>query len=72
MQIRKVSIGVDYKNSMNYVVGQKALPNYIIHVIRKEQDGSVSVYVENEKQEVVLWKNFAVTMPISIEYNINY
>lgn len=72
MQIRKVSIGTDYKNSMNYVVGQKALPQYSIHVIRKEKDGSVSVYVENDKHEVVLWKNFSVMMPISIEYNINF
>ena len=72
MQIRKVSIGYDYKNSMNYVVGQKALNVYTIHVIRQEKDGSISVYLENDKNEVVLWKSFNVSMPVSIEYNLNY
>ena len=70
--IRKVSIGSDYKSSMNYVVGQPVLSSYTIHVIKKEKDGSVSVYVENKKREIVLWKNFNVTMPFVIEYNINY
>ena len=72
MQIRKVSIGYDYKNSMNYVVGQKALSIYTIHVIRQEKDGSISVYLENDKNEVVLWKSFNVSMPVSIEYNLDY
>ena len=72
MQIRKVSIGYDYKNSMNYVVGQKALNTYTIRVIRQEKDGSFSVYLENYKDEVVLWKSFNVSMPVSIEYNLNY
>lgn len=47
--IRKVSIGGDYKSSMNYVVGQPVLSSYTIHVIKKEKDGSISVYVENKK-----------------------
>jgi len=70
--IRKVSIGSDYKSSMNYVVGQPVLSTYTIHVIKKESDGSISVYVENNKKEIVLWKNFNVTMPVVLEYNINY
>jgi len=70
--IRKVSIGSDYKSSMNYVVGQPVLSSYTIHVIRKERDGSISVYVENKKNEIVLWKNFSITMPVVLEYNINY
>ncbi len=72
MQIRKISIGYDYKNSMNYIVGQKALNHYTIHVIRQEDDGTISVWLENEKNEVVLWKSFNISMPVSIEYNINY
>lgn len=70
--IRKVSIGSDYKSSMNYVVGQPVLSTYTIHVIKKESEGSISVYVENNKKEIVLWKNFNVTMPVVLEYNINY
>jgi len=57
---------------MNYVVGQPVLSTYTIHVIKKESDGSISVYVENNKKEIVLWKNFNVTMPVVLEYNINY
>jgi len=58
--IRKVSIGSDYKSSMNYVVGQTVLRKYTIHVI------------ENNKNEVFLWKTFSITMPVSVEYNVNY
>lgn len=70
--IRKVSIGSDYKSSMNYVVGQTVLRNYIIHVITQDEEGKVKVYVENHKNEVFLWKTFSITMPISVEYNVNY
>ena len=70
--IRKVSIGADYKSSMNYVVGQKVLRTYIIHVITQDSEGKVKVYIENEKDEVFLWKTFSITMPISVEYNVNY
>jgi len=70
--IRKVSIGSDYKSSMNYIVGQKVLRTYTIHVITQESDGGVKVYVENEKKEIFLWKSFNIAMPVSLEYNVNY
>lgn len=70
--IRKVSIGSNYKSSMNYIVGQNVLRTYTIHVITQEKDGGVKVYVENEKKEVFLWKSFNITMPFSLEYNVNY
>ena len=54
--IRKVSIGSDYKSSMNYVVGQPVLSTYTIHVIKKELDGSISVYVENNKKKLYCGK----------------
>jgi len=54
--IRKVSIGSDYKSSMNY----------------QDEEGKVKVYVENNKNEVFLWKTFSITMPVSVEYNVNY
>ena len=75
MDIRKISIGPDYKSAaMHYIVGQKILgDSNEIHLIRRNvETGNVLIYIINEKEEVVLWKEFTSTMPISIEFNINY
>lgn len=75
MEIRKISVGPDYKNgAMHYIIGQKVLnDSNEIHLIKMDTDKmSVKIYIINEKQEVVLWKEFTSTIPISIEYNINY
>jgi|TARA_R110000868_G_scaffold3103_2_gene20693 hypothetical protein len=75
MEIRKISVGPDYKGgAMHYIVGQKVLNDTNeIHLIKMDTDkASVKIYIINEKQEVVLWKEFTSTIPISIEYNINY
>jgi hypothetical protein len=74
MDIRKISIGPDYKGgAMHYLVGQKILgDSNEIHLIRVNSDKqSVQIFIINEKSEVVLWKEFTSTIPISIEYNIN-
>lgn len=74
MDIRKISIGPDYKNgAMHYLVGQEVLNyNYTIHLIKHYVDSnSIKIWIEKDK-EVVLWKEFTNTMPISIEYNINF
>jgi len=72
MDIRKVSIGPDYKSgAMHYLVGQSVLNGeYTIHLIRSEQD-EIKIWIERAN-EVILWKSFTSTMPISIEYNINF
>lgn len=75
MEIRKISVGPDYKGgAMHYLIGQKVLNDTNeIHLIKMDTDkASVKIYIINEKQEVVLWKEFTSTIPISIEYNINY
>lgn len=75
MDIRKVSVGPDYKGgAMHYIVGQKVLNDTNeIHLIQfDESKGSIKIYIINEKNEVVLWKEFNHSMPVSIEYNINY
>ena len=75
MEIRKISVGPDYKGgAMHYLIGQKVLNDTNeIHLIKMDIDKmSVKIYIINEKQEVVLWKEFTSTIPISIEYNINY
>ena len=74
MDIRKISVGPDYKNgAMHYLVGQRVLGDtneiYLIRLNPEKQ--SFQVYIINEKEEVILWKEFTSTVPISIEYNIN-
>jgi len=74
MDIRKISVGSDYKGAMHYIVGQRVLgdTNYI-HLIRVDSSkSSVKIYIINNKQEVVLWKEFNESIPISIEYNIDF
>ena len=75
MDIRKISIGPDYKSgAMHYIVGQKVLgDSNEIHLIKREKETfSILIYIINKKEEVVLWKEFTSTIPISIEFNINY
>jgi len=74
MDIRKISIGPDYKSgAMHYIVGQKVLgDSNEIHLIKINNKKDVLIYIINEKEEVVLWKEFTSPMPISIEYNINF
>jgi len=74
MDIRKISIGPDYKSgAMHYIVGQKILgDSNEIHLIKRNEFNSVLIYIINIKEEVVLWKEFTAPMPISIEYKIDF
>jgi hypothetical protein len=75
MEIRKISIGPDYKGgAMHYIVGQKILNDTNeIHLIKLEDSTqSIKIYIINEANEILLWKEFTHTIPISIEYNIFY
>jgi hypothetical protein len=74
MDIRKISIGPDYKGSaMHYIVGQRVLGDTNeIHLIKMDAvKQSIKIFIINDKGEVVLWKEFNSTIPIAIEYNIN-
>jgi len=74
MDIRKIAVGPDYKSgAMHYIVGQKVLnDSYIIHLIKySENRDSFQVWIERA-DEVVLWKEFTSTVPISVEYNIYF
>jgi hypothetical protein len=73
--IRKISIGPDYKGSaMHYIVGQRVLGDTNeIHLIRfDDETSSIKIFIRNDKLETVLWKEFNSTIPIAIEYNINF
>ena len=73
--IRKISIGPDYKSgAMHYIVGQKVLGDtYTIrHIKYDSSTDSIKIYIINDKEEVLLWKEFNSSVPTSIEFNINY
>jgi len=75
MDIRKISIGPDYKSgAMHYIVGQQILNGtHTIHLIMMdEKSDSIKIWIEGENEEILLWKEFTSSMPISIEYNINF
>lgn len=75
MDIRKISVGPDYKSgAMHYIVGQKVLgdTNEINLIKYDPKTKSIKIFIINNKEEIVLWKEFNTNMPISIEYNINY
>jgi len=74
MNIRKISIGPDYKSgAMHYLVGQDILGgSHKIHLINQNKDtGGIIVWIEKDN-EIFMWKEFNTMMPISIEYNINF
>ncbi len=72
MDIRKISIGADYKSgAMHYIVGQEVLGGkYAIHLIQQESESYKIWIIKGE--EVLLWKEFKYTIPVSLEYNIHF
>ena len=72
MDIRKISIGSDYKSgAMHYIVGQEVLGgSHTIHLIQSS-DSSYKIWIQKE-DKVYMWKEFLHTLPISLEYNINF
>ena len=73
MVIRKVSIGPDVKSqAMHYIIKQRVVDgSYAIHLIKREGNGNVCIWIQKE-DIVVLWKEFNASLPISIEYNIDF
>jgi hypothetical protein len=74
MDIRKISVGPDYKSgAMHYIVGQEILNGkYFIHLIQYvSENQSLKIWIQR-KDEILLWKEFNSHVPVSIEYNINF
>jgi|TARA_B100000085_G_scaffold222404_2_gene207460 hypothetical protein len=74
MDIRKISVGPDYKSgAIHYIVGQEVLNGkYFIHLIQQDSiSSSIKIWIQ-KKDEIVLWKEFNSWVPVSIEYNINF
>jgi hypothetical protein len=73
--IRKISIGPDYKSgAMHYIVGQSVGRGvHTIHLIMYDKNSnSIKIWIEDDSEAVILWKEFTSTMPVSIEYNIEF
>lgn len=71
--IRKISVGVDYKNeAMHYSLGQEVYGGHIINdIIFEEKDNSYNIFIAKNK-EVLPWKKFNSNMAISVEYDLKY
>ncbi|MDP6878094.1 MAG: hypothetical protein QGI18_05800 [Candidatus Marinimicrobia bacterium] len=71
--IRKISIGADYKNdAMHYSVGQQVYGGHNIRsIIFNEADSSYNIFIKKD-QEILPWKKFNSNMAISVEYDLEY
>jgi len=71
--IRKISIGVDYKNeAMHYSVGQQVYGGHEIAYIKfNDKDSSYNIYIK-KADEVMPWKKFNANMAISVEFDLEY
>jgi hypothetical protein len=71
--IRKISIGSDYKNdAMHYAVGQQVYGGHTISAILYNQEtSSYSIFIKKEN-EIMPWKKFNSNMAISVEYDLEY
>lgn len=66
--IRKISIGVDYKDAMHYQAGQ-SFGGMTIDLIKQLSSEHYQIWIKNENNEILLWKEI-VGMPCVIEMNL--
>lgn len=70
--IRKISYGPDYKDSMKHPVGSHVLRGTLKVVdIRDLGNEIYEIYVENDKDEVFVWKKIS-GMPVVVEFNVEF
>lgn len=70
MDIRKLSVGPNYKEAMHYLIDQPVVGGtYRIHLIKKTTD-SYQIWISNG-EVTYLWKEYK-DVPTFIEYNINF
>lgn len=68
--IRKISVGVDYKSAMHYIVNQEIFDGFKISDI-VVADGGYDIYVKKDG-ETRLWKHINKNVPVQVEFNLNY
>jgi hypothetical protein len=71
--IRKISIGPDYKSAFHYMVGQDVINgSHQITTIKPDVDGYYTIYVQNDQNEIFAWKSISSSVPVVVEYNIEF
>lgn len=72
MIIRKISVGPDFKNSMNYSVGQRVISDdFSVSEILKDDSG-ITIWVQNKNNEKMAWKHINSSMPVVIENDLTF
>lgn len=66
--IRKISIGIDYKNAMHYSLGQYFGDNTIEN-IRQIDPQHFEIWIRTKDNEVLLWKSI-INAPVVVEQDI--
>jgi hypothetical protein len=70
-KIRKISIGPDYKNAMHYQLGQTVCVDHEILSIEQGDNGEIHLLIGKDTN-AFYWKTYTSTVPVSIEYNIDF
>ena len=70
--IRRVIIGSDYKNAMNYIVGQNVGEKYKILSILPIEGGSYQIWIVDANGTQLLWKLIGNTVPVIAEFNLEF
>lgn len=72
-KIRKISIGMDYKNAMHYIVGQSCLGGTakICEIVKDNTEQEYVIWIK-QGVEIFIWKGFNFNLPIGKEYDINF
>ena len=71
--IRKLSIGPDYETAFHYTVSQDVINGtHKVTGIKAEHDGSHTIFVENAENEIYAWKTISASVPVVVEYNIEF
>lgn len=76
MIIRKISIGNDLLNAMHFQVGKEALgKTAIINSIERTDSGGFDIWIEQKEEErtdIIKWKTIGATVPVTVEYDIQF
>lgn len=70
-RIRKIVLGVDYKNGMSYEIGQRAYGGHTICNIIEEEDKYV-IYIKDAEGYVKEWKSPNKNTGLCLEYDLEY
>ena len=72
MIIRKITAGPSaVKDSMAFEVGQIVYAHNKVHHIEECEDRSYIIYIKKDG-EIKAWKKYSPTVPVHLEYDLEY